>query len=117
MRIDALTYDRASRRLSMTVSDALYARATLDEEGLLHGDRAYAFSLLDEVARAAGLDEGALGVVGEGSLEAPRYRLSGSAGGTPAERASAALDEGSRRVVGRALDDLLSLTVALLVMP
>lgn len=117
MRIDALVYDREARRLSMTVSDALYARATLDEEGLLHGDRAYAFALLDEIARAAALDEGALHVVGEGPLDAPRYRLSGTSNGAPAERTSAALDEDTRAVIGRALEDLLSLTVALLVMP
>lgn len=117
MRIDRLIYARDERRLSMTVSDALYTGATLDEDGLLHGDRAYAFALLDEVARAAGLDEGALTVVGEGSVDAPHYRLSGGRAGAPHACALEELDQPARVVVARALDDLLSLTVALLVMP
>jgi hypothetical protein len=118
MRIDALVFDRDEKRLSMTVSDALFRGATCDESGLMHGDRAFVMGLLAHVARAARLDERAFVISGSGSIERPTYVIEGRGpDGAHVCVVVDALGSDAREAIATALDDVLTTVYALLKMP
>jgi hypothetical protein len=118
LRIDALSFDRDEKRLSMTVSSTLFRAATFDEGGLMHGDRAFVFSRLAVVAQAAEIDERAFTLSGTGALAAPHYVLFGKdTYGVPIAVVVEDLPPNTREEVADALADVLATVYALLVMP